>query len=55
MSEIIEKPKPDDMEITPERALMIKKALIKQYEDQFGVIVTGWKEINTKQAVSVGS
>lgn len=34
-----------DMEITPERAEKIKRALIRQYEDQFGVEVIGYKEI----------
>ena len=33
-----------DMIVTPERALLIKQALIKQYEDQFNVEVTGWEE-----------
>ena len=37
-----------DMEVTPERALKIKQALIRQYEDQFGVKVTGWKEERSK-------
>jgi len=32
------------MEITPERALKIKQALIRQYEDQYGVKVIGWTE-----------
>lgn len=45
-----DKPTPADMEVTPERALMIKQALIRQYEDQFGVKVTGWTEINSKPA-----
>lgn len=35
---------PDDMEVTPERALKIKQALIRQYEDQFGVEVLSWTE-----------
>lgn len=34
-----------DMEITPERAERIKRALIRQYEDQYGVEVIGYKEI----------
>ena len=38
------KPTPADMEVTPERAMAIKLALIKQYEDQFGVEVLGWEE-----------
>lgn len=33
-----------DMIVTPERALLIKQALIKQYEDQFNVEVDGWEE-----------
>ena len=39
------KPTKEGMEITPERALWIKQALIRQYEDQYGVIVTEWEEI----------
>ena len=41
-----------DMEVTPERAEMIKLALIRQYEDQFNVEVTGYTEIHkeTKEA-----
>jgi len=35
---------PADMEVTPERALKIKQALIRQYEDQFGVEVISWTE-----------
>lgn len=34
-----------DMEITPERAEKIKQALIRQYEDQYGVEVISYKEI----------
>ena len=40
----LSKPVPADMEITPERALKIKQALIRQYEDQFGVEVISWTE-----------
>lgn len=40
----ISKPTEEDMRITPERALMIKKALIRQYADQYGLEVTGWTE-----------
>lgn len=41
----------DDMKVTPERAQKIKEALIRQYEDQNGVKVTGYKEEHTKKAV----
>ena len=41
---VLSKPVPADMEITPERALKIKQALIRQYEDQFGVEVISWTE-----------
>ena len=40
---------PEHMRVTPERALAIKKALIKQYADQYGLEVTGWTE--TKDGV----
>jgi len=40
----LSKPVPADMEVTPERALKIKQALIRQYEDQFGVEVISWTE-----------
>ena len=33
-----------EMTVTPERAMLIKQALIKQYEDQFNVEVQGWEE-----------
>ena len=39
------KPTPEDMEVTPERALRIKLALLRQWEDQNNVVVSGWKEI----------
>lgn len=39
------KPKSEDMEVTPERALRIKLALLKQWEDQNNVVVSGWEEI----------
>ncbi len=39
-----------DMEITPERAEKIKRALIRQYEDQYGVEVIGYTE--TKDGVA---
>ena len=31
-----------DVEITPERALMIKRALVRQYAHQNNLEVTGW-------------
>jgi len=37
-------PTPADMEVTPERALAIKKALVRQYADQYGLEVSGWEE-----------
>lgn len=40
----LSKPTPADMEVTPERALMIKKALVRQYAYQYGLEVTGWEE-----------
>ena len=40
-----------DMEVTPERALMIKRALIRQHEDQYGIEVTNW--IEKKNGVEV--
>ena len=33
-----------EMTVTPERAMLIKQALIKQYEDQFNVEVQGGEE-----------
>lgn len=33
-----------DMEVTPERALAIKRALIRQYADQYGLEIDGWTE-----------
>ena len=41
-----------DTEITPERAEKIKQALIRQYEDQYGVEVIIYQEIkkDTKEA-----
>ena len=38
------------MRVTPERALAIKKALIRQYADQNNLEVTGWEE--TKDGVT---
>lgn len=37
------------MEVTPERAEMIKRALIRQYEDQYNVEVLGWTEEPKKE------
>lgn len=39
------KPTPADMEVTPERALKIKMALIRQYADQYGLEISGWTEV----------
>jgi len=44
--ELPRKPTAADMEITPERALAIKRALLRQYADQKGIEITGWKEID---------
>ncbi len=33
-----------DMEITPKRALAIKRALVRQYADQYGLDISGWTE-----------
>lgn len=41
---------PEHMRVTPERALAIKKALIRQYADQNNLEVTGWEE--TKDGVT---
>lgn len=43
----------DDMVVTPERALKIKQALIRQYEDQFGVKVISWTETPKSEEASV--
>lgn len=40
---------PAEMEITSERALKIKQALIRQYEDQHGVEVIHWTEKKKEQ------
>lgn len=37
---------PEHMRVTPERALAIKKALIRQYADQYNLEITGWEEIS---------
>ncbi len=42
---------PESMRVTPERALAIKKALIRQYADQYGLEITGWEE-TTKEGVT---
>lgn len=36
-------PRPD-MELTPKRVLAIKRALIRQYADQYGLEIDGWTE-----------
>lgn len=42
------RPRPD-MELTPKRVLAIKRALVRQYADQYGLEIDGWKEeINGK-------
>lgn len=33
-----------EMEITPKRALAIKRALVRQYADQYGLEISGWTE-----------
>ncbi len=43
-----EKPTEYDMEVTPERALRMKLALIRQYEDQYGVKVISFTENGKK-------
>lgn len=47
--EVSRMPTAADMEVTPERALMIKRALLRQYADQMGIDVVGWEE--TKDGV----
>ena len=37
-------PIPECMVVTPERALAIKRALVRQYADQHGLEITGWTE-----------
>lgn len=37
------RPRPD-MELTPKRVLAIKRALIRQYADQYGLEIDGWTE-----------
>ena len=32
------------MELTPKRVLAIKRALIRQYADQYGLEIDGWTE-----------
>lgn len=44
------KPTPANMEVTSERAMKIKLALLRQYADQYGLEITGWTE--TKDGVS---
>lgn len=43
--ELPAKPTPEDMEVTPERALKIKMALIRQHADQHGLDISGWIEV----------
>lgn len=33
-----------DMELTPERILAVKRALVRQYADQYGLEIDGWTE-----------
>lgn len=37
------RPQPD-MELTPKRVLAIKRALVRQYADQYGLEIDGWTE-----------
>jgi hypothetical protein len=32
------------MELTPKRVLAIKRALVRQYADQYGLEIDGWTE-----------
>lgn len=41
-----------DMEITPKRALAIKRALLRQYADQYGLETDGWTE-ETKEGMLI--
>ena len=41
-----------DMEVTPKRALAIKRALVRQYADQYGLEIDGWTE-ETKDGMIV--
>ena len=41
-----------DMEVTPKRALAIKRALVRQYADQYGLEINGWTE-ETKDGMIV--
>ena len=34
-----------DMELTPKRVLAIKRALVRQYADQYGLEIEGWTEM----------
>ena len=47
----LSRPVPADMEVTPERALMIKRALIQQHEDQHGIEVTNWIKKNGVEVI----
>ena len=44
MAEIMATNPRPDMELTPKRVLAIKRALIRQYADQYGLEIDGWKE-----------
>ena len=41
-----------DMEVTPKRALAIKRALVRQYADQYCLEIDGWTE-ETKDGMIV--
>ena len=41
-----------DMEVTPKRALAIKRALVRQYAYQYGLEIDGWTE-ETKDGMIV--
>ena len=43
-----------DMEVTPKRALAIKRALVRQYADQYGLEIDGWTE-ETKDGIEFSS
>lgn len=46
-------PTPADMEVTPERALMIKRALVRQYAHQNNIEITGWQEMKDGKLYTV--
>ncbi|MCI9337522.1 MAG: hypothetical protein HFH93_08285 [Lachnospiraceae bacterium] len=45
-------PRPD-MELTPKRVLAVKRALVRQYADQHGLEIDGWKEEINGQILTV--